>query len=227
MLPWAATAFPSTTPATAAVSLAPFLRAVTPRTPPPLFRPLSLLLCAGLRAPPRAASSDGDVFWEEPDDGSGSDYEDEVEEEAERRRSSPLPTASPFSRLEAAQQQEQELRREIELLLTPEEKAIMDQHETPDVTKISSPKWHPLHSYALALQIPLMDKLLDSGVDINLLDKDGFTPLHKAIIGKKEAVISHLLRKGANPHVRDRDGATPLHYAVQAGALQTVKLLIK
>ncbi|CAO1947499.1 unnamed protein product [Urochloa humidicola] len=213
MLPWAATAFPSTTPATAAVSLAPFLRAVTPRTPPPLFRPLSLLLCAGLRAPPRAASSDGDVFWEEPDDGSGSDYEDKVEEEAERRRSSPLPTASPFSRLEAAQQQEQELRREIELLLTPEEKAIMDQHETPDVTKISS--------------IPLMDKLLDSGVDINLLDKDGFTPLHKAIIGKKEAVISHLLRKGANPHVRDRDGATPLHYAVQAGALQTVKLLIK
>lgn len=79
-----------------------------------------------------------------------------------------------------------------------------------------------------------MDKLLDSGLDINLLDKvgcvliiyrcwclrnpiwegivnfgglliqDGFTPLHKAIIGKKEAVISHLLRKGANPHVRDR-----------------------
>ena len=96
------------------------------------------------------------------------------------------------------------------------------------------PKWHPLHSYALALQIPLMDKLLDTGVDINLVDKvgswfilcdacpktsssrkvvlmlgvlliqDGFTPLHKAIIGKKEAVISHLLRKGANPHVRDR-----------------------
>ena len=33
------------------------------------------------------------------------------------------------------------------------------------------PKWRPLHSYALALQIPLMDKLLDSGVDINLLDK--------------------------------------------------------
>jgi ankyrin repeat protein len=66
------------------------------------------------------------------------------------------------------------------------------------------PKWHPLHSYALALQIPLMDSLLDSGVDINLLDKDGFTPLHKAVIGKKEAVISHLLRRGANPHVRDR-----------------------
>ncbi|RLN11534.1 hypothetical protein C2845_PM09G07960 [Panicum miliaceum] len=213
MLPWAATASPATTPATAAVSFATLLRATSPRHPRPLFRPLPLLLRAGLRAPPRAASFNGDIFWEEPDDGSGSDYEDEVEGETERRRSSRSLSPSPFSRLETARQQEQELRREIELLLTPEEKAILDQHETPDVTKISS--------------IPLMDKLLDSGVDINLLDKDGFTPLHKAIIGKKEAVISHLLRKGANPHVRDRDGATPLHYAVQAGALQTVKLLIK
>ncbi|EES04435.1 hypothetical protein BDA96_04G029200 [Sorghum bicolor] len=222
MLPWAATASPPSTPA--AVSFAPPLRAAAPRPPPPLCRPLPRMLCAGLNPPPRAASSDGNVFWEEPDDGSGSDYEDDG---PEQRRALRFPSSSPSSRLEAARQQEQDLRREIELLLTPEEKAILDQHETPDVTKISSPKWHPLHSYALALQIPLMDKLLDSGVDINLLDRDGFTCLHKAVIGKKEAVISHLLRKGANPHVRDRDGATPLHYAVQAGALQTVKLLIK
>ncbi|WVZ81804.1 hypothetical protein U9M48_029145 [Paspalum notatum var. saurae] len=225
MLPWAATASPTTTPA--AVSLVPLVRAAAPRTPPALYRPLPRPLCAGLKTPRRATSSNGEVFWEEPDDGSGSDYEEDREEEAERKRSSYFPSSSPFSRIEEARQQEQELRREIELLLTPEEKAILDQHETPDVIRISSPKWHPLHSYALALQIPLLDKLLDSGIDINTLDKDGFTPLHKAIIGKKEAVISHLLRKGANPHVRDRDGATPLHYAVQAGALQTVKLLIK
>ncbi|CAO1947500.1 unnamed protein product [Urochloa humidicola] len=226
MLPWAATAFPSTTPATAAVSLAPFLRAVTPRTPPPLFRPLSLLLCAGLRAPPRAASSDGDVFWEEPDDGSGSDYEDKVEEEAERRRSSPLPTASPFSRLEAAQQQEQELRREIELLLTPEEKAIMDQHETPDVTKISSPKWHPLHSYALALQIPLMDKLLDSGVDINLLDKDGATPLHYAVQAGALQTVKLLIKYKVDVNVADNDGWTPLHLAIQSRNRDIAKVLL-
>ncbi|KAL6013615.1 hypothetical protein ACLOJK_004113 [Asimina triloba] len=84
-----------------------------------------------------------------------------------------------------------------------------------------------------------MDKLIESGVDIDVVDKDGYTALHKAVIGKKEAVISHLLRKGANPHIRDKrmielnalslrkDGATPLHYAVLVGALQTVKLLIK
>lgn len=49
----------------------------------------------------------------------------------------------------------------------------------------------------------------------------------RQLLAKKEAVISHLLRKGASPHIRDRDGASPLHYAVQVGAMQTVKLLLK
>ena len=120
MLPWAATASPAATPATFAISLASLLRAAYPRPPRPPFRPLPLLLRAGLRAPPRAASSNGDVFWEEPDDGSGSDYEDEVEEENERRRNSSPPSPSPFSRLEAARQQEQELRRGIGRFACPD-----------------------------------------------------------------------------------------------------------
>ena len=121
MLPWAATASPAATPATAAISLASLLRVAVLRPPRPLFRPPPLLLLrAGLRAPPRAASSDGNVFWEEPDDGSGSDYEDEVEEENERRRNSSPPSPSPFSRLEAARQQEQELRRGIGRFACPD-----------------------------------------------------------------------------------------------------------
>ncbi|VAI84629.1 unnamed protein product [Triticum turgidum subsp. durum] len=228
MLPWAATA--SSAAAAALLHASP--RPASHRAALPHYRPSPSLpppLSIAFRAPARVLPRGGDAFWEEPDDGSGSDYEDNGKQ-ATVQRSSPFPSPLPLSRLVARRQQEreeQELRREIELLLTPEEEAILDQNETADVTKISSPKWHPLHTYALALQIPLMDKLLDNGVDIDLVDKDGFTPLHKAIIGKKEAVISHLLRKGANPHVTDRDGATPLHYAVQVGALQTVKLLIK
>ena len=121
MLPWAATASPAATPATAAISLASLLRVAVLRPPRPLFGPPPLLLLrAGLRAPPRAASSDGNVFWEEPDDGSGSDYEDEVEEENERRRNSSPPSPSPFSRLEAARQQEQELRRGIGRFACPD-----------------------------------------------------------------------------------------------------------
>ncbi|OAY79165.1 Ankyrin repeat domain-containing protein EMB506, chloroplastic [Ananas comosus] len=199
-------------------------RSPAPRSINPSFRPRSKWESAGV--------------WEDPDDGYGSEYEerggleeeddDDVEEEedggGEARGAKPslLGIAkSPIAQFD------EELVKEVELLLTPEEKAILDQNEAPNLSKISTLKWHPLHSFALAGQIPFMDKLLETGTCIDSFDKDGFTPLHKAVIGKKEAVISHLLRKGANPHVRDRDGATPLHYAVQVGAMQTVKLLIK
>ncbi|XP_078174897.1 ankyrin repeat family protein [Carex rostrata] len=163
---------------------------------------------------------------EEPNDGFDSvpeedeieDQEQEEEKEHDNRCSETGAAGSSY---------EEDLIREVEQLLTPEERAILDMNKTPNLNKISTPKWNPLHTFALAIQIPLMDKLLESGIDINSVDKDGVTPLHKAVMGKKEAVISHLLRKRANPHVRDRDGATPLHYAVQVGALQTVKLLIK
>ncbi|KAL6843039.1 hypothetical protein ACP4OV_027113 [Aristida adscensionis] len=37
-----------------------------------------------------------------------------------------------------------------------EEKAILDQNETPDITKILSPKWHPLHSYALECKAKIL-----------------------------------------------------------------------
>ncbi|KAG8088888.1 hypothetical protein GUJ93_ZPchr0011g27964 [Zizania palustris] len=84
-----------------------------------------------------------------------------------------MPKSLLFSKLDDArwqeQQEEEELQREIDLLLIPEEKTILDQNNILDATKISSPKWHPLHSYALALQIPLMDRLLNSDVDINYM----------------------------------------------------------
>ncbi|KAL8166974.1 hypothetical protein V2J09_008473 [Rumex salicifolius] len=116
---------------------------------------------------------------------------------------------------------------EIEALLNPEERAILLANIVPNLDKISTAKWNPLHTLALSGQIHLLDNLLENGVDINFADKDGLTSLHMAVIGKKEAVISHLLRNGANPHVKDKHGASPLHYAVQVGAMQTVKLLVK
>ncbi|KAL3813770.1 hypothetical protein ACJIZ3_015038 [Penstemon smallii] len=116
---------------------------------------------------------------------------------------------------------------EVEELLTPDERAILEQNEAPNLGKISTAKWNPLHTFALAGQIKFMDGLLDKGYNIEMVNTDGLTALHQAVIGKREAVISHLLRKGANPNSKDQDGATPLHYAAQVGALQTVKLLIK
>ncbi|XP_021723572.1 ankyrin repeat domain-containing protein EMB506, chloroplastic-like [Chenopodium quinoa] len=172
--------------------------------------------------------------WEDPEDGSESDYDDE-EQEAEENdldfesdweedKDSSVET---ITGKDEEMKYEDELAKEIEHLLEPEEWLILQQNAAPNLEKISTAKWSPLHSLALSGQIHFLDQLLENGVKIDLPDKDGLTALHVSIIGKKEAVISHLIRKGANPHIKDKNGVTTLHYAVQVGAIQTVKLLMK
>lgn len=161
--------------------------------------------------------------WEEPDIRSDSDDEYGDEED----KSLGFKNDGEQKDTETQDEYEERIKKEVDRLLKPEELEILQQNITPNLEKISSEKWSPLHSLGLSFQIFSMDKLLESGHDIDFVNKEGLTALHKAVIGKKEAVISHLLRKGASPHVQDKDGATPLHYAVQVGAKQTVKLLIK
>ncbi|GAU30385.1 hypothetical protein TSUD_57970 [Trifolium subterraneum] len=62
---------------------------------------------------------------------------------------------------------------EVEQLLEPEERQILQQNVTPNLKKISSEKWGLLHSLALSLQIYSMDKLVENGCDIDFLDKAG------------------------------------------------------
>ncbi|BBG99467.1 Ankyrin repeat family protein [Prunus dulcis] len=146
--------------------------------------------------------------WEDPDDGSGSEDEEETEEhdlgfqsewEEEGEEEKGAPAAASVDRSTTNKYEEELVKGKME---------------------------SGTYSCTIGL-VTFMDKLLDDGVDINVVDKDGLTALHTAIIAKKEAVISHLLRKGASPHIRDGDGATPLHYAVQVGTKRIVKLLIK
>ncbi|KAL7607593.1 ankyrin repeat domain-containing protein EMB506, chloroplastic [Lactuca sativa] len=171
--------------------------------------------------------------WEDPvSSDSETDEEDDIEEnnldfesdwEEEKDASETQINIESLS----TSQIEEDLKKEVEQLLSPEERAILQQNESPNLDKISTEKWNPLHTLALSGQIKFMDNLLENGFEIDAADKEGQTALHKAVLGKKEAVISHLLRKGASPHAQDLSGATPLHYAVQVSAMQTVKLLIK
>ncbi|KAH9602435.1 hypothetical protein KSS87_003378 [Heliosperma pusillum] len=172
--------------------------------------------------------------WEDPDDGSESEYDEEGQEgkendldfesDWEEEKGS---TVGTIDDRQKAIVYEDELAKEIYQLLEPEERVILEQNPAPNLKKISTEKWAALHTLALSGQIHHLDQLLENGASIDSVDKDGRTALHVSVIGKREAVISHLLRKGANPHVKDKDGVTPLHYAAQVGALQTVKLLIK
>lgn len=176
-----------------------------------------------------------EALWEDPHDDSGSEYDDQEDERREQgddmdfesdwgEEKDDLNTPTGSSTLAKS---EEDLIKEVVQLLGPEERAIFQENSFPNLGKISTAKWSPLHSFALSWEIKCMDKLLENGLDIDYVDKNGYTALHMAVIGKKEAVIIHLLRKGANPNARDPDGATPLHYAIQVGSLHMVKLLIK
>jgi uncharacterized protein len=64
--------------------------------------------------------------------------------------------------------------------------------------------------------------LLDAGVPINRLDKDGVTLLMHAAIFQAFGV-ELFLRRGADPNVRSRKGWTALMYAVETDATMVVE----
>ncbi|KAK7387352.1 hypothetical protein VNO78_28083 [Psophocarpus tetragonolobus] len=191
--------------------------------------------------------------WEEPD--TGSDSESEVEEyeevedenfgfESDHEEEGMKTSVVTDVNVTSSDNYEELIKKEIEQLLEPEEKAILQQNVTPNLEKISTAKWSPLHTLVLSMQMSCVDKLLENGVGIDLPDKEGLTALHKAIMGKKEAVINHLLRRGASPHVKekmtvkllikykaevnveDNEGWAPLHVAIQSRDRDIAKILL-
>lgn len=59
-----------------------------------------------------------------------------------------------------------------------------------------------------------LQRLLDSGTDINARDASGKTALHRAIGSAQDEVIFFLLMTGASPNVKDNKGATPLMWCM-------------
>lgn len=176
-----------------------------------------------LQKPTNAGSSRSVTIpfvWEEP-----AVYDSE--EEGSIQGLSPLEFIRENDNKARMAEENEQLIKEVEKLLEPEEKAILQKNEVPDFTKLTSPKWIPFHTLATTGQILLIDDVLKHGFDVNAANKDGLTAIHKAVLCKREAVVSRLLKRGADPHVRDKDGATLLHYAVLVAAIQTLKLLIK
>ncbi|XP_073057755.1 ankyrin repeat domain-containing protein EMB506, chloroplastic-like isoform X4 [Primulina eburnea] len=182
-------------------------------------------------------------LWEDPDYGSDdSEYEDaaasddenedmqgnELDNESDWEAAGNPKTAKTKSTADelSAIKYEEDLVKEVEQLLRPEEREILDRNKAPNIDKLSTAKWKPFHTLALAGQIKFVDGMLENNFDMNLVDMDGMTALHHAVVGKREAVISHLLRRGANPEAKDLEGWTPLHVAMQTRNRDIAKILL-
>jgi ankyrin repeat protein len=73
----------------------------------------------------------------------------------------------------------------------------------------------------------LLEKLVQSGADVNYVDRYGATPLHYAISQRKEKNVKFLIDNGAKPYVAVPGLGTPLDYAIKLGYPEIVELLTK
>lgn len=75
-----------------------------------------------------------------------------------------------------------------------------------------------------------MEQLIKQGVDVNAIDKDGWTPLHKACLKRNIEVTKLLILNGADINVKIKmkyfPDMTSLHLALIKGNSELAKLLI-
>lgn len=69
-------------------------------------------------------------------------------------------------------------------------------------------------------------KLLQTGININIQDKEKKTLLIHAVINNKLEMVRLLISKGIDLNIQDSLGYTALHYAVQNYNIDAVELLL-
>ncbi|WP_064124964.1 ankyrin repeat domain-containing protein [Wolbachia endosymbiont of Dactylopius coccus] len=81
---------------------------------------------------------------------------------------------------------------------------------------------------AITGHVKIVEALIERGIDINTVDKDGLTPLHKAAGNAQVEVVNALIKKGANVKAVSKDGITPLHCAaLSSNNKEIVEILVK
>jgi ankyrin repeat protein len=83
----------------------------------------------------------------------------------------------------------------------------------------------PLYLASQSGSLPMVQKLLQKGANVELQTEDGSTALHIAATEWDLAI--ELLRNGADPNVQTKMGNTPLHFAAQDGRVRSVDALLR
>lgn len=89
-------------------------------------------------------------------------------------------------------------------------------------------RWNSYLVYAIAQNRPqIVRELLRLPLDVNAIDRSGYTPLLYAINRSHVAVARELLNAGADVNAQGRDGVSPLVAAVRRGNSDMVAELLK
>ena len=83
-----------------------------------------------------------------------------------------------------------------------------------------------IYEAALRGSADSLREIIDSGVDVNVQNENGYTPLMAASRDGRIECIELLIESGADVNMQDESGFTALTNAVQHSNEQTVKLLI-
>lgn len=87
---------------------------------------------------------------------------------------------------------------------------LLDQNA--EVEAMAGPKdQQAIHRAAQEGFVDVLQRLVQSGADVNAQDKTKYTPLFYAVNGGHYAAAELLLQHGADPNARDGHGHTPLH----------------
>ena len=106
------------------------------------------------------------------------------------------------------------------------------QHEetvedTSQKTNLEQTKTVSIHEAALSGDLKTVNAYLNSEVNPDTMNQDGFTPLMFAAYNGHTAIVKALLAKGANVGIVNMDKLTALHFAASGPYPETVELLLK
>jgi ankyrin repeat protein len=82
----------------------------------------------------------------------------------------------------------------------------------------------PLHTAAYKGNLNIVKTLIDEGIEINSLTKEGFTPLHAAAWSGNKNIVKFLLSKGAIIFIKNNAGFTASEIALSKGNTEIVKV---
>jgi ankyrin repeat protein len=122
---------------------------------------------------------------------------------------------------------------------------VLEQQEI-EVDVIDNIKRTPLHLAVEHRHLGVVRALVESGANVNAIDRKGHTPIHVLNDGKNkrsvileavtdcvcgkdkpEDIIRFLAENGANVDFQDRNGSAVLHHAAQSGHAGIAKTLVK